>query len=210
MPVLNTCYTAVNSLMFGAQPKENLDHFAQIRDRINDKSSGFSQNFVEQSNKVYDGYYSDRALSLARAAMNKASSLFAPDRIRELSSMVDLQTAKPQMQRFIMADPFLRQLKLDKKIDGYADSYFDFQPGVVGENHYDFQLVNTGVVREDPESEDVIMRVYFGELREGDTQPTALEQLDILNTQSKARYFQELAARDGGEDCTSEWGASVQ
>ena len=47
-----------------------------------------------------------------------------------------------------MAQPDIRSLYHKGHCDGYSDTYVDMEPGLVGEQHYDYRRVMDGVVEE--------------------------------------------------------------
>ena len=144
-------------------------------------------------------------MELTRAAINKAGSLFSPDVIKELKTISDMQVAKQTMQRFIMANETVRDMWQNRKCEGFADTYIDFEPKAIGENHYDFRRVMDGVVRENKETGEFFVRTYFEELREDDVPLSTGDKIDILNTWNNVEYMMAMAAKDP----TSPWNSDL-
>ena len=205
MPVINAGYEVLNNVLFGQPSQSTTDYFAGVQDSINERTDLFASDFIERSKSVFKNTYSSRAVELARAAVNKAGSLFSPDIIKELVTMTDFQMAKPKMRRYLMANPFVREMWQDNKCEGYGGDYIDHEPGTLGENHYDYRRVVDGIVRTDDKSEDYFANHYFEELRADDEPLTVGEQLDIYDSWPTMNHFMRLAQKDP----TSSWNCDL-
>jgi hypothetical protein len=205
MPVLNVSQSNLGSVLFGQPSMEAVDYFTSVKNQILNKSSGFKDEFLQVGKQVFDSVYSARALELAKAAINKAGSLFTPNLIKELKTLEELQTAKPMMQRYIMANPLVREMYHDLRCYGYGDSYFDFEPDKIGEDHYDFRRVFNGVLRVNEDTGEWFKTIYREGLRNGDNHLDPSDQIDILNTHRNIENFMLLAAKDP----TSDWNADL-
>ena len=205
MPVIMAGGEALGSVLFGQPNQATIGYFDSVRERIGQKANHYLDDFVETSKQIYDSIYSARALELSRAAINKAGALFLPDVIKELKTMTEFQTAKPLMRSWIMANPVVRERFQAGRCEGYGDNYFDFEPGKIGEDHYDYRRVMTGVLHVDETSNELVAREYFEELREGDELFTPGQQLDILNSWDNVEVMMALAAKDP----TSEWNCDL-
>lgn len=82
----------------------------------------------------------------ARNLTRQVKGIFHPNAIMPLLTIAELQSAKPAMQRWLMAMPDYRKLYHRQLCDGFSDSYVDSDPGVVGEDHYDYRRVMNGIV----------------------------------------------------------------
>ena len=106
------------------------------------------------------------------------------------------------MQRWIMANPDVRKLYHEQRIDGYSDTYEDIHENSIGESHYDYRRVMNGIVvdNDDEEADYGWSSVtYFEDLAEEDRELRIDEQYDIL---SSWHYLQRYLAV-GKEDPTS-------
>lgn len=172
----------------------------QISQTLTDAGRAFMSNAQE----IFDQYNSAEALRLARAAINKASSLFQSNTIRPMFVIAELQNAPLIMQRFIMAEPLTRQLFHEQRIDGFSGTYVDLQPGAVGEDHYDYRRVMDGVLVDDDEN-DWKVTTYLDDLAEGDRDLTFDEKIDILSTWDWVRAY----LKHGEDDPTSSSGGKL-
>ena len=195
----------MGSVLFGQPNQTTVNFFEQVKDRIQQKAGIFKDEFIQTSNQIFDSVYSARALELTRAAINKAGALFDADIIKQLHTLSEFQVAKPTMARFIMANPMVRERFIDGRCEGYGESYFDYQPGIVGENHYDYRQVMDGVVQQCPDTGDAFYKWYCEELREGDEQLSAGQKLDILKSWTNVEHLMSLAAKDP----TSPWNCDL-
>lgn len=120
--------------------------------------------------------------------------------IMELRTFEELQNANLTMQRWVMADPFFRNLYLHQNIDGYSDTYLNTSEKYVGERDYHYQLVMSGVPVE-LEGGKTLTRFYHGEedLREGDRKLSHHEKIAVQHTWMNARHI----ATEMGFDFTS-------
>ncbi len=141
--------------------------------------------FVETSKDLYEKVNDSNALRLAKAAVRMAKGMFHPNAIIPLESIEDVRAAQPLMQRYIMAEPSLRQQYHKQLVDGYSDTYTDIDPGVFGENHYDYRRVMSGFVediKEEDGSDGWVSKNYYDELRGDDRELDFTEQHAILLT----------------------------
>lgn len=120
--------------------------------------------------------------------------------ICELRTFEELQNANLTMQRWLMTDPFMRQLYLDQNIAGYDGTYINVSENRIGDRDYNYQLAMSGVP---VELEDGSVRVRFyhaeDELLEGDRKLNHHEKITIQRTWANARFI----AQEMGFDFTS-------
>ena len=139
-------------------------------------------NRATELHRVYNDGTIERA---ARKVLRGVKSLMHPNMICSLDTIQEIRAAKPVMQRYIMAQPNIRDLYHKQLCDGYSDSYVDLQPGVIGEEHYDYRRVMEHVVQVVPGidgGEDRILIQHFLEdLEEGDRQLDPWEKDAILS-----------------------------
>lgn len=109
--------------------------------------------------------------------------------IMELRTFEELQSANLTMQRWVMADPFVRQLYLNQNVDGYSDTYLNTSDKYIAERDYHYQLAMSGVPVE-VGSGMTMTRFYHAEddLREGDRKLSHHEKIAVQRTWANARY----------------------
>jgi len=162
------------------------------------------RSFFSNAKSTFESLTNSDAMRAARNALRKAGGLFQRDEIRSIWDLADFQTAKPVMQRYIMAIPEVRSLWQQQRIDGYSDTYVDLYPGAIGENHYDFRRMTTGIVQELPDDDEAeyVIREHLDDLVEDDRELDTDEKADLDYTREVAKAFAEL----GQDDLTSVFG----
>ncbi len=149
----------------------------QATSSINAVGQSFLNNAMASYQHLIDGSITRGARKIARLVNGMAH----PNSIIELDSITAVQTAKPLMQRYIMACPEIRSIYHKQLCDGYSDSYVDQYPNDIGEDHYDYRRVMNGIIQTDSEGNWKAVE-YFEELTEGDRELEAYEQFAILDT----------------------------
>jgi hypothetical protein len=76
-----------------------------------------------------------------------------------------------------------------------VDTYVDVEPGLVGEEHYDYRRVMDGVMQ-DTEDGGWYAKIYVEDLKEGDRDLSHGEKVDILQTWSRLEYLMALNKED--------------
>ena len=141
---------AFDALAYGVdQHPANTNYFQRQIESISNTLTEVGQTFFANTQMLYDQVNNSETMRIARAAVRTAKSLFQPNQILAISDMYQMQTAPVVMQRWIMANPVVRDKYHKQQIDGYSDSYTDMSPGIIGDQHYDYRRVMNGVIQED-------------------------------------------------------------
>jgi len=144
--IVNGGRQAYSAIAFGL-PNTNTVSFLQ--NQFTSMSSVMSEagrSFMERGRELFDKYHGAEAMRLAKAAIRATQHMFMHDAIMELNNISQFQQAKPVMQRWIMACPDIRKLYHQQRCDGYSGSYIDMYPGTIGEDHYDYRKVMSGIM----------------------------------------------------------------
>lgn len=161
-----------------------------------------AQQFFQQAQTMYSMVSSSDAMMLLRNLKAKSENTWAFD-IVPIRNLVEMQTANPYMQRWIMAQPDLRQRYLNQEVEGYGESYVNHHGDAVGEAHYDYRRVMDGVVTHDATSFGY--KHYHDLLGEGERELTVFEKVDILRTWNTVSKLLD----EGEDDPTSVTGAML-
>lgn len=166
--------------------------------------------FMERGRQVYEKYNSSAALRKARAAVRQVRNMFRNKAIKPLNTLDELQSAGPVMQRYLMANPVVRERYHQQRCDGYSDTYTDMSPSDIGESHYDYRRVMTGVVQDlpvgdDGEEQGWHVKIYLDPLEEGDRELDLEERVDVLSAWDVMNSFMAK----GKEDPTSPFGSML-
>lgn len=172
----------------------------QLSSSISQAGRGFMDYVGGMVDRVSRSEIGQRIQALA----SKAGTLFDSDNIRPLETLEEFQHAQSKMRRWIMANPTLRGLYHQQRIEGYGPSYEDLEPDRIGVGHYDYHRVMDGVVEID-DNGDWSSTTFFDELRDGDRHLELSEQVAISLTWEMAEYH--LARKCG--DMTSQQNAPL-
>ena len=160
--------------------------------------------FMETSRSLYEKISGSEAMRIARAAARAHSGMWNVNRIKPLTTIADFQHPPKVMERWIMAEPTVRQLYHEQRCDGYSESYIDPEPGLVGEAHYDYRRVMNGMVQEHEEG-GWYANCYYDEMLLDEEELNVDEQVDIIESWTNI----VSAIRNGKEDPTSKWNSDL-
>jgi len=186
-----------------AQPHPRMVEF--MRSTIPNPSQALTdaaRSFYQRSMNMFEHFSGHDAVRRTRAAMRKIQHVFMPDDLREYTTISQMQQAQPQMQRFLMANPFIRNMYQQQSISGYEGHYVDMQPGAIGVTHYDYGQIMSGrvVVTNEDEGEYEITTI-FDDTPEDDPTPVLEAQVDVTNSWDNMN----IRAQRGMEDPTDEY-----
>lgn len=192
-------------IMGGGIPDDSARQWlAQKSEMVRSTLSTAGQVFFEKARSLYDIVSESQALQMLRNLKGRSDDVWSSNQISYLHTLEQLQTAGPIMQRWIMAEPELRTRYIDQTVDGYSDTYVNYHGDVVGDRHYDYRRVMTGVVQVE-EDRDFIIQHFSDYMSEDEKELDFYQKIDILNTWDKVRHYLE----EGGEDPTSVYGAQL-
>jgi len=185
--------------MFYGEQDRRMESF--ISDRLERASSGLqraSSEFLDRARGMYDRFYNSDAVRYARAAARVVESVWISDEVRRLTSLKALQTAKPRMQRWLMAEPTYRKLFNEGKAAGYGESYENLDPGKLGEEHYDYRRVMSGMMIDGEGDEDWVATTYDEDLYDENDRLSVDEQVDITESWHLMAHYAKLGKNDPG------------
>lgn len=159
------------------------------------------QQIYQVAQQTYNYVMDTRPWEAAEALMRQATHMFDPNAVRALHTLAELQTAKPVMQRWIMACPEVREMYHNNQIDGYSATYEDAQPKYIGAQHYDYRMATTGMVELNEETADWKSTTYFEELVGEDRELSFLDKVDVMISWSQIQHHM----RTQQYDPTSVW-----
>lgn len=201
---------AVNTMLFGA-PDHNLQTYLsqQFNSSLNHLTD-MGKRLYEESRQLFERYNGDNAIRYIKAVARASSALWQTDSIRPITTIGEMQFAPPTMQRWIMAEPTVRQMYHEQRLDGYSHYYVDMEPDRVGRDHYDYRRAMNGVIvmneSDNPDEPEWSATTYMDDLYEGDQDLTITEKADIQYTWESVRAMLKY----GTEDPTSRFNASLE
>lgn len=196
---------AFDYLLYGERDRGFANYLDQMRDEAVKHLGSTAQQFVMKTKESVERFYGSDAMRLARAAVRKVASLYEIDEIYELANIGQLQHAPPKMLPYVMAEPGLRELYHKQRVEGYGKDYIDYQPGVVGEGHIEYEQVVDGIFMQSEDDEEVCVSTSYLHHDE-DTLLDHDQQMGImLVTWEQVR----IALAKGKEDPTSRFNATL-
>lgn len=190
------------SAVYGAPDWKALEFLSNQYNNISTFAKDTSLEFFNNAKMMYDKLSGSTAMRMARQASAMVGTMWDADEIRYLKALTDIQLAKTVMQRWIMANPVVREMYHAQAVDGYSDTYIDLHPGDIGENHYDYRRVMNGIAVE--VDDRILCTTYPDELLD-EKELSIEEQVDILLTWDQI----EKHLNERKEDPTSKWGSSL-
>lgn len=192
-------FTADDAFNAFVYPEKHPSGVQFLRDQFNNFTgvlTNTANDFIQASKQQVELFTSHAAIDFARNILKSftGTNTVSTDRVLSLFELDQFQGASIQMQRWIMSNPTVRQLYHEQRCDGYSDTYVDIDPGLMGEDHYDYRRVMDGVMHITDDNWHA--KVYLEELRAGDRDLTHGEKVDIASTWSKLEYLIALNKED--------------
>ncbi len=192
-----------NALAYGETHPSTLNFIESQLYNTTNMLTDAGQNFFQGASDIYERLNGSDAILAAKAARRAIGSIWQNQEIKHLTSIDQMQWASLPMQRWIMANPTVREKYHNQTIEGYEGSYNDSQPDAVGEDHYDYRRVMNGILVE--KGDDWSSTTYIEDLETEEVELTLVEQVDIMDTWENVL----TAIRKGGDDPTSRWNMSL-
>lgn len=188
--------------------------FAQPTNATTNYISNAVNTFMAQSHNIPDtiaahvmqqhAAFKESTIGRGVAAIrNKIGTFFQADSIHMLKGVGEVQQAPDSMVRWIMANPSLRKLYHDKRVEGFGKRYTDPQPLVSGKLHYDYRRVMDGVVTE--KDGVVSYSNFYDAPLPGDTVLSLIDKAVIR----MAWCAVDEAIEEGVTDPSSEWNGMI-
>lgn len=198
---------AFNAIAFGTKSQRQFDvlqnHLTQAGEWATARAGSFGQSFFDGAMADFEISRSDTTLELARMAVNQVSGVYQHDVVRSINTLEGFQIATPVMQRWLMAEPTVRELYHQQRLDGWSDTYVDHAPGKVGEDHYEWRRVNSGIVKFTDDG--WYCDEYSEELYEPDDELSHSDQVRIMRSQDWLKALALQAMKDSTTDPTNAW-----
>lgn len=196
---------AFDAMMFGEHHTGTIDYLNEQRGKVRSYLNEAGLRFRERAETVIDRFNYSEAMRLTRAVNRAFNNAWNLDTITRLPDIGAIQHAKPNMQRWIMAEPTIRTAYHNQQCDGYSDTYVDDAPTSVGESHYEYRRATHAVFFQHANRPNLCSTTYFETLRPDERSLVLEEQVDILQTWHTARQLLEA----GKEDPTSVFNAML-
>ena len=196
-----------------AYSQKNPSTIQFLNNRFTEGVASFSQTltdygrtFYEKSAEVFYNAVGSDAMRYASSVLRKVNNMFQRDEIRSLWELSDVQQAPMSMQRYLMANPAVRTLYHDQRVDGYQDTYIDVQPNVIGFDHDDWRLATNGMVRFDDPDSDTHISYHYDVMPVGQVELHPDQKHDIASAWDLIEGALKIA---GGDDPVSPTGGKL-
>lgn len=189
-----------DAIAFGVPIQANLNFLEERLTHYSNTMQEAGEAFLKRGMEVFNRYGGSDAIRMAKAAVRSVQHAFDKDVVRELRTIGQVQQAGQNMQRWIMANPDIRAMFHQQRCDGYSNSYVDVAPDSIEKDHYDWRLINTGIVEETPDDPDYeFSAINYLDESADDVLLTLEEKLEIKSTWD----FVSKMMLPGKEDPTS-------
>jgi hypothetical protein len=180
-------YDGVDAIMSGGRPQQSTlayfdNQYQNMLSAAQNVGNTALQQIYQIAQQTYNYVMDTRPWEMAEALVRQATHMFDPNAIRVITTLAEFQTAKPVMQRWIMAMPEIREMYHNNQIDGYSATYEDAQPGMIGASHYDWRRATNSMVSMDEETGDWKATTYTEELVGEDRELSFHEKVDVMIT----------------------------
>lgn len=175
---------AFNSYVYAQPTQQDMDFFSRNSQTFFDTLGQQGQQFFNSVRDRMQTVDFNKLREYTTAAARRVSSFWDTDVIRPLTSLTDVQFPPNIMIRWQMANPKVRSLYHNKLCAGYDDKYTDLQPGVVGHDHHDYQMIMHGMEQYDDEG-DLCFVMYDETFEEPELSVEYLtmnERVDIIES----------------------------
>lgn len=138
-----------DAMVYGQGNQSGHDYMAMLNNQfMQTLTPDLYAYYTNIGNTVYAGINQADAMNRLRMLGNQYMEIFQPDAILYLQSLEHFQNANPIMQRWLMANPDVRTMYHRGEIDGYSETYVDYDPNMIAGQQYDYRraTANTWVM----------------------------------------------------------------
>lgn len=189
MQVLTGGETEFDGLMYGDKHPGTMGFLqSQLGGSFSNTLTDVGKQMYSTLGQMFEQFNGSHAMQLVKSVRRKVVGMFEQDVIKPLFEIEEIQQATLNMQRWIMAQPQLRQLYHDQRCDGFSTSYVDYQPDSIGVKHYDYRRVMDGLATED-EDGTLVINHYYDEDFPDDAELSLQDKVDVINTWDRIKQF---------------------
>lgn len=167
--------------------------------------SGPRSRYFDAQKESSESYVRDNIRGRMEQLASLGRGFFSGNLISRLESIEDCMNASVLGQRFIMANPRIRQLRRDMLCNGFYDTYDDEDPNAATpERHLDYRRAMTGVVLLESKDVDDVRVRYYSSSDDDESALTALQRHII-----QANWGFQDALLDAKIDPTNRTGGKI-
>ncbi len=159
--------------------------------------------YYNQTKQAHQNFFQESGMAVAQTLANLgeiAQGGFSGFYLQPIVDLEGLQKAPVEYQPYLMANPYVRQMYFDGRIEGYIDTYDNPEGNVVGLRHQTYRDVITTAgnwMYEDPEKHGYYFRECIGDQMD-ERQLTLREKVNVFHA-----WLLQNAAIKQGQDPTS-------
>ncbi len=144
----------------------------QYQQHVYQQLQGYGQagiDYFNQTKQSHQNFYKDSGMATAQTLANLgeiSQGGFSNFYLHPIIDLEGLQNASVEYQPYLMANPVVRQMYLDGRLEGYIDTYDNPEGNVVGLRHQTYRDVITTAgnwMYEDPEKHGYYFRECIGD-----------------------------------------------
>lgn len=199
--------------LFG-RPSAELNAYIQHRNqevdqRLQNMYGDAGRQFLQQSQQYYQTFSQSTGMKAAESMILSSASALDGNmsmNLLPLETYEQLQTAHHRYQNYLMANPVVRQLYLDGRVEGYSDTYQNIEGSAIGWDHHVYREVVSGMSRSsydpsfDPfdETQAECWVTTTQDSLDGEEPPRFLEKVNVIN----AWNLQNAAVAENIDPCS--------
>lgn len=142
--------------------------------------SSTTASWLNKARTFYTTISESDAMQALRNLTAKSDLSWKGNNIHFCNSIEQLQAANPIMQRYIMAEPRLRDMYLNQSVEGYAGSYENYHADTIGLSHYDYRRVTDEIVMVNETGYE--FNKFYELIPDQDKELEFFEKVDIIRT----------------------------
>ena len=112
-------------------------------------SQRYSERFMSRTRELFRRVQETKAYRRTLGTFRRLQNRGRVDAVCQLTEIGEMQNATPAMQRIVMANPTIKQLYRRKAIEGWVDTYEDYNDNAIEHTDQTYRQVMSSVVRED-------------------------------------------------------------
>ncbi len=107
---------------FGMVTRDDMSFLSRLNESVSHIGTMTSR-YLRRSTELFSGFDFEGIRNKLKSVTSRWDNRFSTDDVFELTSISDLQGARPKMRRYAMAMPRLREMYLKGRVEGFGDAF---------------------------------------------------------------------------------------
>ena len=175
--------------VFGRPTHESQQFVQNLNQQFMSQVGGYGAQAIEfynRSMRYFDNFSQTSGIKTAEAVIDLGLATTDPETaIIPVYDLEDLRKVSVRYQEYLMANPVVRELYLADRVEGYVDTYYNYQGNAIGMNHDPYREVISGVNRgaydELPEGVDEEFVITCQDHVDDAVELSSLNKFNIIN-----------------------------